>query len=302
MRIRRMRGPVARLQLSQPPSGITGMPFTRNCVPETITLSPAFKPRGDGIVVAHRVAQRHRRRVRNGHARSAFCTTKTKLCPPCRVTASTGTTAMGFVLQITRAFTICALRSISASRCTGAFTRIPCSVLSTWGEMKSILRLLQQLAVVVRQIHSQPHAHLAGALRGNVDVRLEILVLIHRGQHRRRVVNVVAHVHRDVAHHAVKRRADGVVGQQLLLRLARFHRRLVICLGVLVGLLRLVVGVAAGHACVKQLVLAIQLDRVVVEERLLLPLRGALRRRQSACCCRGSISISPGPPSHDRPT
>jgi hypothetical protein len=28
----------------QPPIGITGMPFTRNCVLDTMTLSPAFSP------------------------------------------------------------------------------------------------------------------------------------------------------------------------------------------------------------------------------------------------------------------
>ena len=82
---------------------------------------------------------------------------------------------------------------------------------------------------------SSPMPHLAGALRGNVDIRFEILVLVHRGQHvgwRVDGSDVVAHMHRNVAHHAVERRADGVVGQQLLLRLARLHRRLVIRLGV----------------------------------------------------------------------
>ena len=140
------------------------------------------------------------------------------------MTASTGTTAIGVVLQMTRAFTICALRSTSGAACTGAFTRIPCNVLSTSRREKIDLRLLQQLAGVVHQLHIQPQAHLAGALRGNVDVGFQILVLIHCGQHvggefdRR---SKVAHMHRNVAHHAVKRRADGVVGQLLLLRLAR---------------------------------------------------------------------------------
>ena len=40
---------------------------------------------------------------------------KHKGCPPWRVTASTGTTAIGFVLQIIRAFTSCALRRSSGA-------------------------------------------------------------------------------------------------------------------------------------------------------------------------------------------
>ena len=62
------------------------------------------------------------------------------------------------------------------------------------------------------------------------------VVLVHRGQHgrrRERRRHVVAHMHRNVAHHAIERRADGVVVQQLFLGFARFHRRLVIRLGVL---------------------------------------------------------------------
>ena len=32
------------LSSTQPPIGITGMPFTRNCVLDTMTRSPAFSP------------------------------------------------------------------------------------------------------------------------------------------------------------------------------------------------------------------------------------------------------------------
>ena len=48
------------------------------------------------------------------------------------------------------------------------------------------LRLFQQLAVVVGQVDAESHVHLGGALRGNVDVRLKLVVLVHRGQHGRR--------------------------------------------------------------------------------------------------------------------
>ena len=92
----------------------------------------------DGILIPHRVSKDHGVCVAM-YCPFCWCATNTKLCPPCRVTASTGTTAMGFVLQITRALIICALRTRSGGRCTGAFTRMPCKVLSTWGEMKSIL-------------------------------------------------------------------------------------------------------------------------------------------------------------------
>ena len=82
---------------------------------------------------------------------------------------------------------------------------------------------------------------------------------------------------RDVAHHAFKGRADCVVGQLLFLRLAQFHRRLVIRLSVAEGLLRLLVNVTAGHAGLEELTLPLDLRCVVVVECLLLPLGGARR-------------------------
>ena len=83
-------------------------------------------------------------------------------------------------------------------------------------------------------------------------------------------------MHGNVADDSVKRRANRVVAEQLFLRLARFDRRLVIRLRIVVGLLRLIVGVAAGHARVEQLVLPVELDRVVVKQSFLLPLGRAL--------------------------
>ncbi len=126
------------------------------------------------------------------------CATKTKLCPPWRVTASTGTTAIGVVLQMTRALIIWALRRISGVACTGAFTRIPCKRAIHLRRKKIDLGFLQQLAAVVHQLHIQPLPHLAGALRGNVDIGFEILVLVHRGQHVGGELsgrNIVAHMH-----------------------------------------------------------------------------------------------------------
>ena len=99
------------------------------------------------------------------------------------MTASTGTTAIGLVLQMTLALTNCALRRSSGEACTGAFTRIPCMVLIHLGRQKIDLCLFQQFAAGVRQIHVQPQAHLARALGGNVNVGLEILALVDRGQH-----------------------------------------------------------------------------------------------------------------------
>ena len=84
-------------------------------------------------------------------------------------------------------------------------------------------------------------------------------------------------MNRDIAHDAIIRSADAVVGQLFFLRLANGHGGFIVGLGVLEGLLRLVIHVAAGDARIEQLVLALDLDRVVVEERFLLPLRGTLR-------------------------
>ena len=140
------------------------------------------------------------------------------------------------------------------------------------------LCLVEYLAGVVRQLNIQSQAHLAGAFRGNVDVGLHVLVLVHRGEHRSRRIHrrsKVAQVHRDVAHHAIKRRANGVVGQLLLLRLAQFYRRLVIRLGVAEGLLRLVVDVATRHAGLKEFALPLNLYRVVIVDGVFLPLGGA---------------------------
>ena len=214
------------------------MPLTETACPTRSLCRPHSAPRYR-IRVAHRIAQRHRRLLRQ-ECRSAACATKTKLCPPCRVTASTGTTAIGVVLQMTRALIICALRSVSGDVCTGAFTRIPCSVLIHLRRQKIDLRLFQQLAAVVRQIHVQPLSTWPAARsERRCTPRDPCSHPPWSAVVRRR--NIVAHVHRNVAHDAVKRRANRVVGQLLFLRLARLHRRLVIRLGVFEGLLRLVV-------------------------------------------------------------
>jgi hypothetical protein len=72
--------------------------------------------------------------------------------------------------------------------------------------------------------------------------------------------------------------AYGVVAEKLLLRLARLDRGFVIRLRILERLLCLVVCVAAGHAGCKQLLLAVQLNGVVIVDRLLLPLCSQKRR------------------------
>ena len=62
----------------------------------------------------------------------------------------------------------------------------------------------------------------------------------------------------------VEGRLDGVVIQQLFLGLARFHRRFVISLGILVRLLLRVESVVAGHPGFKQLLLPTQFNRIEV--------------------------------------
>ena len=107
--------------------------------------------------------------------------------------------------------------------------------------------------------------------------------------------HVVAYVHRNVAHDAGIGRANRVVSEQLFLRFPVALRRFVIRFGVLVGLLRLVVSVAAGYACVKKLFLAVELDGVVVVDRLFLALRGQQRRNIGLLVGAGSIRISTWP-------
>ena len=53
-----------------------------------------------------------------------------------RVTASTGTVGAGAVLQITRAFTSCALRKRSSEAWIRRLHQNPCRALSTCCEMK----------------------------------------------------------------------------------------------------------------------------------------------------------------------
>src|ERR1022692_1467508 len=135
------------------------------------------------------------------------------------------------------------------------------------------LRLLDEFATRIHEVDGKPLSYLVGALSRDIDIGFEILAFIYRGQHgwwRVEGRSEIANVHRNVAHDAVKRSADGVVGQLLLLRLAEPDGGLVIRFGVLKGLLLLVEDVLAGDACLKELALPLQFDRVVVVERLLL--------------------------------
>ena len=104
---------------------------------DTITLSPACSPDEIGVVVSDRVPESDRGLLR--HPVPVLLTRhKNETLPALPRDRKHWHHRHRLVLQITRAFTICALRRISGVACTGAFTRIPCSVLSTCGEMKSI--------------------------------------------------------------------------------------------------------------------------------------------------------------------
>ena len=232
------------------------MPSTRNCVPETITRSPALSPK-QWRSYCRRSGPASPECGAPWSSRSAASTTNTKLCSPCCDTASTGTIAMGFVLQMTLALINSALRSISCV----ASHRAPSPgslAASCPPEAKRNRSLVFSSSLPLLSVRStpKPPAHLGGALSGHVDVGFEILVLIHRGEQGRRVAsrrNVVAYVHRNVAHDAGIGSADRVVGEQLFLRFAVALGCFVIRFGVLVRLLRLVVSVAAGYACFKEL-------------------------------------------------
>ena len=84
-------------------------------------------------------------------------------------------------------------------------------------------------------------------------------------------------MHGDVSNDAVEGRAHGVVAQRLPAHIACLQSGLVIGFGVVVGLLRLVERIAAGDARFEELLLAVQLDVVVVVEGLFLPLGCGLR-------------------------
>ena len=137
-----------------------------------------------------------------------------------RVTARTGTVGAGAVLQTTRAFTSCALRNLSSDAWTGAFTRMPWSRVVHLLRNEIDFRALDQLPAAGDDLHRKAHADIRRALGGNVDVGFQLGVLIHGGQQRLRR-NVVADVHRNVAHDAGERSGQVVIGKLALLGNAR---------------------------------------------------------------------------------
>ena len=68
----------------------------------------------------------------------------------------------------------------------------------------------EHLAAIVDEPHRQPELQLRRLLHGHVDVDLEHVVLVDRGQHRRSR-DAIADVDRDVADRAGDRRGDAVV-------------------------------------------------------------------------------------------
>ena len=107
---------------------------------------------------------------------------------------------------------------------------------------------------------------------GNIDVGFEVAVLIHRGE-QRGGGDIVAQVHRDIAHDAVEGGRDVVVAELLSLALRSRDRGLVIGLGVLVGLFCLVESIAAGDALLEEFALPLHFNLVVLEYGQLLLFR-----------------------------
>ncbi len=81
----------------------------------------------------------------------------------------------------------------------------------------------------------------------------------------------------DVADDAVERSADLIVGELLLLGVGESGVRLVVGLGVLIGLRGLVIGIARYDAGLEELALTLHLNLVVVVQSLLLRLSSLLR-------------------------
>ena len=93
--------------------GWTGTPSTRNCMPETITLSPCLETAQDGIIIADGIAKGDRSLFGN----SALLTLRHNInkslaadAAHCQHRNSWGRA----VLQTTRAFTNWALRNLSS--------------------------------------------------------------------------------------------------------------------------------------------------------------------------------------------
>src|ERR1700757_2580736 len=75
------------------------------------------------------------------------------------------------------------------------------------GGDKVDVRVLDKLAAIFEDIDRETAFHLGCALRRDIDVRLKIAALVHRCE-RYSWRYVIAYMNRNVAHQAVKRRAD----------------------------------------------------------------------------------------------
>src|ERR1700721_3614445 len=93
----------------------------------------------------------------------------TKVWPPTRLTARTGTTGAGAVLQMTRALTSCWLRRICAVRGISALARMLCRPLSTCGERKLIVDLTRTLPEESRISTGRPRRTRGGPFGGRID-------------------------------------------------------------------------------------------------------------------------------------
>jgi hypothetical protein len=145
------------------------------------------------------------------------------------------------------------------------------------------LRLLQQIAAGVVAGPLQPHAHLAGALGGNVDVGFEILVLIHGGQHGGGSKRSRPHAPecRPPRRQTARGRCSRPAALPASCAAARPTRNPPWLLAK--ACCACSNDIAAGDAGLKELALPLDLRRVVVVERLLLPLGGRAAESTVAC-------------------
>src|SRR6266404_3698374 len=211
--------------LSPATCSVTAIPSCKNCVPDTMTWSPGFKPSSTAKSFPM-VSPSFNVFCRATVPFASFTETNAKNWPLMRCTASTGITGPSCVPQVICARTCCAMRSLPGAFSTMALASTLCVSVSTCGDT-------------------------------NVDVRFQRSRLIDRCQHRRHRY-AVADSNRNIAHDPVHRRCHAVIVKlNFLLSYLLIERLQLRHCGIIPGL-RIVEFLFADHSGIQQLLRPLQ--------------------------------------------